>query len=62
MELNDVSKELEFFDMFRSNPFKAKIIMVIKAPKGICLLFDRPYNLDEQGDAIKAFMEQHRND
>ena len=43
--------------------YDAGIVMVIKAPKGIMVIFKGQYNqLDAKGDAIRAFMKEHRND
>ena len=36
-------------------------IMIIKAPRGCMALFDKGY-VPDQCEAIKAFMDEHRND
>jgi len=74
MDLDDVGKEVEFIDDTHwPNPIGkkvAKVIMVIKAPRGICRLFEQPLyrgyvhqaRLDNQCLAIRAFMGEHKDD
>ncbi len=63
MELDEVGKEKVLTDL-RGRP-TVKVVMAIKAPKGMCQLFEeksyRHYNLT-QCEAIKAFMEEHKDD
>jgi len=64
MELGDVGKDvlLTFDDLIRHQTEK-NILMIIKAPKGTIALFDNKYiSPDTQCEAIKAFMEEHKND
>lgn len=41
--------------------YNTKAIMVIKAPRGTMVLFEGDYQKDKC-KAIKAFMEQHKDD
>ena len=61
MNLEEVGS-LKTLDNLRNHP-TVKVIMCVKAPKGIMQLFDRNYiSPDSQCEAIKAFMEEHKND
>ena len=69
MELEETG-QAKVLTGLRGSPV-VKVIMTIKAPKGICQIYETPsvhiYNrhlgsspTDVQCEAIKAFMEQHR--
>jgi len=62
-----VGKEIRI-DSLRGQP-TVKVVMAIKAPRGMCRIFGQPPNryskhlgqayVDAQCEAIRAFMEQH---
>jgi len=67
MELDEVGK-LKTLNNLQSRP-TVRVIMAIKAPKGECQIFEAPLyryrgginqtRLNNQCQAIKAFMRQH---
>jgi len=60
MELSNVGQVISLNDL-RDKPI-VKVIMVIKAPRGICQIFENPPNRHYAGtqcEAVRAFMEQH---
>lgn len=60
-ELDDCGKECHLINNYKE--FDTTIQMIIKAPGGTMVLFDQKYiSPDSQCEAIKAFMEEHRND
>lgn len=68
IELDDCGKELHLdCTYFRGHLVftqgaDVKVQMVIKAPRGTMVLFDRDYiSPDTQCEAIRAFMEEHSN-
>ncbi len=69
IELEDCGRELHLGFPVLSKPDRAldvTVIMVIKAPRGVMALFEPgKYSWSiqsKQCKAIKAFMEEHRND
>lgn len=67
--LNSVGKEVYcHLGDFTELPGKLRqIVMVIEAPRGQCLLYEEEFwplrgRYEKHAEAIKAFMEQHRND
>lgn len=64
-ELDDVGREVHVTvrSLYRDISVDEKINMVIKAPRGTMVLFDQGYiSPDTQCEAIKAFMEEHKDD
>jgi len=64
-ELDDVDREvhIKVRSLYTDISVDEKIQMVIKAPRGTMVLFDRGYiSPDSQCEAIKAFMEERRDD
>ncbi len=65
-ELDDCGKEIylglpRYMDEYYC--FDAKVHMVIKAPRGTMALFEfAQFNPSTQCEAIRAFMEQHREE
>ena len=65
--LDQVGKELVLNNLDGYGTIRAKIIMVIKAPRGECRIFEQPLyrgylsqsSLHKQCRAIRSFMEQH---
>ena len=59
--LNDCCGRVQAFapGSLDGKPFITTIIMVVKAPRGTMALF-KSDDEDEQCEAVKVFMEQHR--
>ena len=70
MKLGDTGKEVQIsldkLDKQREHPEvkEVKVIMVIKAPRGICRIFESHYTTWNrcQSEAIKAFVREHLHD
>jgi len=65
MDLDDVGKQVEIdsYQHYNFVTITPTIIMGITAPRGKMFLFDRAHtNPDICSEAIKAFMEQHKED
>lgn len=60
MELEDCGKTKMVYFPAKHMDKEREIIMVIKAPKGTLTLYGN--NTDKQCEAIKAFMEIHKNE
>ena len=61
MRLSDCGREIIATYDWGNNPIQVKVIMVIKAPRGVMALFDKG-DQDKQCLGIKYFMEEHAND
>lgn len=64
-ELDDCGREIHIKvrSFYTDISVDEKISMVIKAPRGTMVLFDRGYlSPDTQCEAIKAFMGEHKDD
>jgi len=63
-ELDDCGRE--FHLLFGHRMADVTVIMVVKAPRGTMVLFDKAHwgspSPDRQCEAIRAFVEEHRND
>ena len=65
IELDDCNKELHLrsFGLFNQTSMDVTVQMVIKAPRGTLALFNQNYIMtNAQCRAIKAFMEEHKNE
>lgn len=64
MELDDCGREFRLASNSRYREDMNVIVqMIIKAPRGTMVLFDHRYiSPDSQCEAIRAFMEKHRDD
>ncbi len=59
MELDEVGKIRVIF-----GDIVVKVIMAIKAPRGMCQIFKDTKqcgNYERQAEAVRAFMEEHKN-
>lgn len=75
MSLEDVDEEIEFINDHGLAKANVRIIMCVTAPRGIMHIYEPLYHLqigtrydpkctcwDNKCEAIKAFMEQHKED
>lgn len=63
MELSEVGKEKELKVTIYGRPITVKVIMAIKAPGGdICQIYDAGNTTTKQVNALKAFMEFHKDE
>lgn len=58
-----LGKPIEIQTDYHNIPVTIIPIMEIRAPRGKALIYkSKPYNLDIQCRAVRAFMEQHSHD
>ena len=61
IELDDCGRELHLTNLSGLRAFDTTIQMIIKAPRGTMILFNIEH-IDTQCKAIRAFMEEHKDD
>lgn len=62
IDLDDCGKVIDIHHRNLGYSFKTKIQMVIRSPKGIMVIYESNQSNDNiKGEAIKAFMEGHKD-